>query len=103
MRAIKQALTERWYSWEDARELAKNDAEIKLLKNRVQYEPQEFMADIPSEALPSDSPVKQTESSGATGKADVQHVAAATEEKTVAASTAREDAKQEATARQKPT
>ena len=30
MKAIKQVLTERWYSWEDARKLAEKDAEVDL-------------------------------------------------------------------------
>lgn len=30
MRAIKEVLTERWYTWEDARKVAEKDSEIDL-------------------------------------------------------------------------
>ena len=30
MKAIKAALTERWYSWEDARKLAERDPHVNL-------------------------------------------------------------------------
>jgi len=42
MRGIKQALTERWYSWEDARVLARDDPEIQFNDGGVQYIPQDF-------------------------------------------------------------
>ena len=42
MRGIKQALTERWYSWEDARVLARDDAEIQFKEGGVQHTPQDF-------------------------------------------------------------
>ena len=42
-RAIKQALTERYYSWRDAEEIAKNDPEINLGGDGPVYTPSEFM------------------------------------------------------------
>ncbi|RDL33657.1 54S ribosomal protein L4, mitochondrial [Venustampulla echinocandica] len=42
MRAIKQALTERYYSWSDAEELAKTDPEINLSGEGSVYTPKEY-------------------------------------------------------------
>ena len=39
-RAIKHALTERWYAWEDARKVARDDPEIDLSSRRAPYTPQ---------------------------------------------------------------
>lgn len=41
-RAIKQVLTERFYSWRDAEEVAKNDIEISLDGDGPIYVPQAF-------------------------------------------------------------
>lgn len=30
MRSIKHTLTERWYAWEEARKVARNDPEVNL-------------------------------------------------------------------------
>ena len=38
-RAIKHALTERWYAWEEARKVAKNDPEVDLEANVLNGEP----------------------------------------------------------------
>lgn len=40
-RAIKQVLTERYYSWEDARKLAVNDPEVDLSGDGPAYTPSE--------------------------------------------------------------
>jgi large subunit ribosomal protein L47 len=44
-RAIKQALTERYYSWREAEVAAQNDAEINLSGDGPVYVPQDFMED----------------------------------------------------------
>lgn len=44
-RAIKQVLTERFYSWRDAEEVAKNDPEISLDGDGPIYVPQAFEED----------------------------------------------------------
>jgi large subunit ribosomal protein L47 len=49
-RAIKQVLTERFYSWQDAEALAKTDPEIDLSGNGPIYTPSDFM----EEELPED-------------------------------------------------
>ncbi|KAH0555996.1 54S ribosomal protein L4 mitochondrial [Trichoglossum hirsutum] len=41
-RAIKQVLTERWYSWEDARKIARADSEVDLSGNGPAYKPQDL-------------------------------------------------------------
>lgn len=41
-RAIKQVLTERFYSWRDAEEVAKNDPEICLSGDGPIYQPRDF-------------------------------------------------------------
>ena len=38
-RAIKQALTERYYSWDEARKLARNDPEVDLSGENQAYTP----------------------------------------------------------------
>lgn len=42
-RAIKQVLTERFYSWEEAEKLAKTDPEIDLSGNGPIYTPSDFI------------------------------------------------------------
>lgn len=42
-RAIKQALTERYYQWREAEELAKNDPEINLSGEGPAYAPEAFV------------------------------------------------------------
>ena len=42
-RAIKQVLTERYYSWRDAETIAKEDPEVNLSGNGPAYTPMEFM------------------------------------------------------------
>lgn len=44
-RAIKQVLTERYYSWEDARDIAKDDAEVDLSGQGPAYTPGEIPQD----------------------------------------------------------
>ncbi|RKF55244.1 54S ribosomal protein L4, mitochondrial [Golovinomyces cichoracearum] len=41
-RAIKQALTERYYAWSEAKELAKSDSEVDLSGNGPAYRPKSF-------------------------------------------------------------
>jgi large subunit ribosomal protein L47 len=45
-RAIKQALTERYYQWREAEELAKEDNEIDLSGEGPAYIPGNFVEDI---------------------------------------------------------
>ena len=47
-RAIKHALTERWYAWEDARKLARDDPEINVRRRRRLYTPQVMEVDTTS-------------------------------------------------------
>ncbi|RYO77042.1 hypothetical protein DL766_006876 [Monosporascus sp. MC13-8B] len=42
MKAIRHALTERYYLWEDARELAESDPEIDLSGNGEAYKPRNY-------------------------------------------------------------
>lgn len=51
MRGIKRALTERWYSWEDARALAAVDPEIEFHEDSVKYTPKDFVAEEESKPL----------------------------------------------------
>lgn len=44
-RAIKQALTERYYSWREAEDLAKKDGEINLSGDGPAYVPGDFIED----------------------------------------------------------
>lgn len=58
-RAIKHVLTERYYSWEDARELAKGDPEVDLSGEGPAFTPSEFVDEEVLEAETSlDSAVK---------------------------------------------
>lgn len=43
MRNIKHALTERWYAWEDAVELAKTDPEVDMSGQGNAYTPIEYL------------------------------------------------------------
>jgi len=45
MKAIRHVLTERYYLWEDAVELAKEDPEINLSGEGQVYTPQEFLVE----------------------------------------------------------
>jgi large subunit ribosomal protein L47 len=45
MKAIRHVLTERYYVWEDAVELAKEDPEINLSGEGQVYTPQEFLVE----------------------------------------------------------
>ncbi len=49
-RAIKQVLSERYYSWRDAEVLAKNDPEIDLSGEGPAYNPSNFVEEyVPAE------------------------------------------------------
>jgi len=43
MRAIKHTLTERYYAWEDALELAESDPEVDLSGEGAAYTPMEYL------------------------------------------------------------
>jgi len=43
MRAIKHTLTERFYAWEDAVELAKDDPEVDLSGQGPAFTPKEYL------------------------------------------------------------
>lgn len=55
-RAIKQVLTERYYSWQEAQELAKTDEEVNLSGEGPAYTPTEFFEEeeLPVEEIPVD-------------------------------------------------
>ncbi|KAI0525913.1 mitochondrial 39-S ribosomal protein L47 (MRP-L47)-domain-containing protein [Xylaria bambusicola] len=63
MRAIKHALIERWYLWEDARTLAETDPEIDLSNAKSPYTPQDYYEyDNAPEDINQDQPAAQPES-----------------------------------------
>jgi large subunit ribosomal protein L47 len=43
MKAIRHALTERYYAWEDARKIAETDPEIDLAAEGNPYTPRDYM------------------------------------------------------------
>jgi large subunit ribosomal protein L47 len=49
MRAIKHALTERQYTWEDAVDVARNDPEIEAGKEGLMYTPSAYEEEIDEE------------------------------------------------------
>ncbi|KAI9761093.1 MAG: Rab GDP dissociation inhibitor beta [Chaenotheca gracillima] len=48
-RSIKHALTERFYAWEEARKIAKNDVEVDISGSGPAYTPRTFEEDIEEE------------------------------------------------------
>lgn len=48
-RAIKQVLTERYYSWEEARKIAREDSEVDLSGDGPAYVPRDFEDDVVEE------------------------------------------------------
>jgi len=58
-RAIKQVLTERYYSWRDAEVIAKEDPEIDLSGKGPVYVPRDFEEDIPEEEAELESKGKE--------------------------------------------
>jgi large subunit ribosomal protein L47 len=46
MRGIKQVLTERYYSWRDAEEIAKSDPEINLSGDGPLFTPADLQDDV---------------------------------------------------------
>ena len=59
-RAIKQVLTERYYSWRDAETIAKDDPEINLSGNGPVYTPTDLVEeDVLEEDIPE--PVLESE------------------------------------------
>ncbi|MCJ1299566.1 54S ribosomal protein L4 mitochondrial [Hypocenomyce scalaris] len=48
-RSIKHALTERWYAWDDARKLAKDDLEIDFNRPEAPYTPQDLEDNVSGE------------------------------------------------------
>lgn len=62
MKAIKHTLTERYYAWEDARELAEKDPEIDLSGEGNPYTPRDYMEeDMEQLALDPESAAQQRE------------------------------------------
>lgn len=60
MRSIKHALTERWYLWEDARQLAETDSEIDLSNVASPFVPKAyFESEIANEGTNQDQPTEQ--------------------------------------------
>lgn len=57
-------MTERYYSWDEARKLARNDTEVDLTGEGPAYVPEQFEEDVtPEDALedvPSDAPETPT-------------------------------------------
>ena len=43
MQGIKHVLTERWYAWEDAVELAKADPEVNMSGEGSAYTPKDYL------------------------------------------------------------
>jgi large subunit ribosomal protein L47 len=59
-RAIKQVLTERYYSWRDAEVIAKDDPEVDLSGEGPAYNPTDFVEEyVPEEDVSLESDVKQ--------------------------------------------
>jgi large subunit ribosomal protein L47 len=50
-RAIKQVLTERYYSWRDAEVIARDDPEIDLSGNGPVFTPSEFVEEEPEQEV----------------------------------------------------
>jgi large subunit ribosomal protein L47 len=79
MRAIKHVLTERFYTWEDARELAKQDPEIDLSGKGPTYIPlagddfvEEYVGEEP-EAMTEGQPAEERRAGEETREAiDIQ-------------------------------
>jgi large subunit ribosomal protein L47 len=58
-RAIKQVLTERYYSWQDAEAIAKNDLEVDLSGEGPTYNPTDFVEKyVPEEEVSLESGVE---------------------------------------------
>jgi large subunit ribosomal protein L47 len=54
-RAIKQALTERYYSWREAEVLAQSDEEMNLSGDGPTYVPKDFIEEnVPEENVPEE-------------------------------------------------
>lgn len=53
MKSIKHALTERYYTWEDARELAEEDPEVDLANVTNPYNPSTYFADEVASSEPA--------------------------------------------------
>ena len=58
-RAIKQVLTERYYSWEDARKIAVNDPEVDLSGEGPAYTPSEDVFE--DEMIAEEAHIEQVE------------------------------------------
>ena len=57
-RAIKQALTERYYSWREAEELSKHDKDINLSGEGPAYVPNNFVEEPQPEPEPEQTSEK---------------------------------------------
>lgn len=65
MKAIKHALTERFYLWEDARQLAETDPEINLNDYKHPYTPSSYMEEEIQKVEPAEGPTEGNEKSAA--------------------------------------
>ncbi|KAI1496556.1 mitochondrial 39-S ribosomal protein L47 (MRP-L47)-domain-containing protein [Biscogniauxia marginata] len=66
MQAIKHALTERFYLWEDARKLAETDDEIDLANTKQPYTPRTYIEE--DAALEAEAEAEATETTPAEGE-----------------------------------
>lgn len=63
MKSIKQALTERFYTWEDARQLAEEDPEIDLANATNPYSPNTYLEEDVAGADAAEQQRQQVEES----------------------------------------
>lgn len=60
MSSIKHVLTERYYAWEDAVELAKKDPEINMSGDGAVYTPREYLEDADEAEYMTESAAEET-------------------------------------------
>lgn len=61
MRCIKQVLTERYYSWQDAEKLTKEDPEFDLSGNGPLWTPGEYLEEATEEHMELESEAREDE------------------------------------------
>ena len=61
MRAIKQVLTERYYSWQDAEKLAKEDPEFDFSGNGPLWTPGDYLEDVSEENMEFESEAEEVD------------------------------------------
>jgi large subunit ribosomal protein L47 len=85
---IKHVLTERYYAWEDAVELARSDPEVNLSGLGPAYVPSGSASYLENNEVPWEEEEKEKKGEAASGKADEGEAVSADEnKKTVDAST----------------